>query len=488
MNNELYLEYQRYTRLLLSRKRFLVIVALLVMTVGVLTSYLLPKKYEAQSTVFIEESVISDLVKGIAITPTMIDKINVLSVSMLSRNTLSKVMRILDKDVALETEALREAYMMDLRKRITIKLDEKRGIFFITFVDRDPRFTRDFVNTMTQVYIESNTASKRDESLVATRFLSDQLAGIKKRIDVVDEEINQYRAAHGLKLTVDENMIRFELANADKQLESIRARRFELETQERLAPTGGGQSGGLAQMERQLASLRAIYTENHPKVVRLKGEIAVVKASPSRGMTGDGGAGRTMAYIQAELQANKAAEEAQLRVIEDNMKLLGELPSLRTGLSELMRKKESDIRLYDQLMTRLSQSEMSKQMEMENKSMTFRIVDPAVLPEKPISPPRLLIMLGSLLGGICISIALIILPHMFGGAIDTLSDLRVFNLRILGVMPLIPKPEEARLRKRADRFFMAGAACYFSMLLAVGVLEVMGKPYVEQILGRIVGV
>ena len=488
MNNDLYLELERYTRLLLTRKRFLVVVALLVMTLGVVISYLLPKKYEAQSTVFIEESVISDLVKGIAITPSMEDKIKVLSVSMLSRDTLSKVMRILDKDVDLETEALREAYMMDLRERISIRLDEKRGIFYISFVDSDPRFTRDFVNTMTQVYIESNTASKRDESLAASRFLSDQIAGIKKRIDLVDEEINQYKAKHGLKLTVDESIIHFEIASAEKKLETIRARRFELETQERLAPSGGGQSGGLAAMERQLASLLSTYTENHPKVVRLRGEIAAVKASPSRGMTGDGGAGRGKAFIQAELQSNKAAEETQLRVIEENMALLRELPTLRTGMNELMRKKENDVQLYGQLTTRLGQSEMSKQMEMENKSMTFRIVDPAVLPDKPISPKRLLIMSASVVAGICVSIALIVLPYMTGGAVKSVADLRGFNLRVLGVLPLMPKPEEDRRRKKADRIFMTGAAFYFSLLLAVGVLEAMGKPYVENILGRIVGV
>ena len=488
MNNDLYLELERYTRLLLTRKRFLVVVALLVMTLGVVTSYLLPKKYEAQSTVFIEESVISDLVKGIAITPSMNDKIKVLSVSMLSRDTLSKVMRILDKDVDLETEALREAYMMDLRERISIRLDEKRGIFYITFVDRDPRFTRDFVNTMTQVYIESNTASKRDESLAASRFLSDQIAAIKKRIDLVEEEINQYKAKHGLKLTVDEGIIRFEIANAEKRLESIRARRFELETQERLFPSGGGgQGGGVAEMERQLATLLTTYTESHPKVVRLKGAIAAAKANPSMG-TGDGGAGRGKAFIQAELQSNKAAEEAQLRVIEENMALLRELPTLRTGMNELIRKKENDVQLYGQLTTRLGQSEMSKQMEMENKSMTFRIVDPAVLPDKPISPKRLLIMFASLVAGICVSTGLIVLPYMMGGAVKSITDLRVFNMRVLAVLPLIPKPEEDRRRKKADRIFMAGAAFYFSLLLAVGVLEAMGKPYVENIFGRIVDV
>ncbi|MDY0228407.1 MAG: Wzz/FepE/Etk N-terminal domain-containing protein, partial [Desulfomicrobium apsheronum] len=211
MNHDLYLELERYVRLLLRRKRLLVLVTLLIMTLGVVTSYLLPKKFEAQSTVFIEQSVISDLVKGIAITPSMEAKIKVLSVSMLSRENMTKVLRNLDKDVGLTSDAQREAYLEELRERIVIKLDEKRGIVFLSFVDRDPKFARDLINTMAQVYIESNTASKRDESLDATRFLSEQIDSFKKRIDAVEEEINQYKAEHGMQLAVDETIIRFEI-------------------------------------------------------------------------------------------------------------------------------------------------------------------------------------------------------------------------------------------------------------------------------------
>jgi polysaccharide biosynthesis transport protein len=259
MNNELYRQLERYARILLQRKRVLVVLALLVTTLGIVISYALPRKYEAQSTVFIEQSVISELVKGIATTPSMEAKIKVLTVSMLSRDTLFKVLRILDKDIEFASNMERESYIKSLRERISIRLDEKRGIFFISFQDRDPRYARDFVNTITQVYIEANTASKRDESLEATRFLSDQIESFKKRLDAAEEEINQYKAEHGLQLATDETTIRFEIADAERKLEAIRARKLELETKAQLMPSGsaagrdsgrhgapiGGVAGGL---------------------------------------------------------------------------------------------------------------------------------------------------------------------------------------------------------------------------------------------------
>lgn len=485
MNNELYLELQRYVGLLLRRKRLLVLVTLLAMTLGIVVSYVLPKKFEAQSTIFIEQSVISDLVKGIAITPSMEAKIKVLSVSMLSRENLTKVLRILDKDLELTSDAQREAYLEDLRARIDIKLDEKRGIVFLSFVDRDPQFARDLVNTMAQVYIETNTASKRDESLAATRFLAQQIESFKKRIDAVEEEINKYKAEHGLQLAVDETIIRFEIAEAEKKLDSIRARRFELETQGRLLPSGGGQRNPVAELEQQLAALLTSYTENHPKVIRLRGEIAAMKASPSRGMAGGGGTGVTRELLKAELEANKGSEEVQLRAIEENRNLLRQIPSIRTGLNELLRQKENETLIYSQLVTRYGQSEVSKQMEMENRSMTFRIVDPAVLPTKHISPKRLLIMLGALVAGLGAGAGLIILPYLMGGAVKNLDELRPLNLRVLAVLPTIPKPDEDRKRRNADLVFLAVAALYFSVLVSVLVMEALGKPYMEMVLRQV---
>jgi polysaccharide chain length determinant protein (PEP-CTERM system associated) len=457
-----------------------VLVTLLIMTLGFAASYLIPKKFEAQSTVFIEQSVISDLVKGIAITPSMEAKIRVLAVSMLSRETLTKVLRILDKDVLFETDADREDYLESLRKRIDIKLDEKRGVFFISFTDDSPRFARDLINTLTQVYIESNTASKRDESLEATRFLADQIESFKKRIDAVDVEINAYKAEHGMQLAVDETMIRFEIAEAEKKLEAIRGRRFELETQQRLLPSVG-QGSPLGDLKRQLAALRSTYTENHPKVVRLKGEIEALRANPAPAPASVGQAAVTRGMIKAELEANKLQEESQLKAIEDKRQLLRELPAIRAGLNDLLGKKENESQIYNQLVTRYGQSEVSKQMEMENKAMTFRIVDPAVLPERHTSPNRPLIMAGSLVAGLGAGMAIIILPYLMGGAVKNLDELRALNQRVLAVIPVIPKPTEERARKRGDVVFLVGAFAYFSVLLVVAVMEIIGKAQIEQL-------
>ncbi len=481
MSNDIYQELERYARLVLARKRVLVSTALVVMTCGVVLGYVLPKKYEATSTVFIEQSVINELVKGIAVTPSMDAKIRVLSVSMLSRTMLTKVLDILDKDTTFATDAERENYLTALRERISIKLVERQGIFYITFVDPDPRYARDLVNTLTQVYIESNTASKRDESLEATRFLSEQIETFKKRIDAVEEEINRYKAEHGLQLAVDQTILRYEIAEAEKKLEEVRARKVELETQARLIPSGASRGDGVSEKQRQLTALRTMYTETHPKIARLKGEIAALKANPSPAPAGDGGNVKTRALIQAELDASTGMEARLQQAIEEKMQLLREIPTIRTELNELLHKKENENVIYNQLVTRYGQSEVSKQMEMENKAMTFRIVDPAIQPERAISPKRALITASSFLVGLAAGIALIVAPYKLGGAVQSVADLHVLNQRVLAVIPSIAKPDEERRRKAADRLFLLVAGAYFSLLVTIAVFEALGHSYLEKL-------
>jgi len=486
MNQGAYSDLLNYLRILLLRKKIVILTTLVVMTAGILLSYVLPKKYEAAATVFIEQSVISDLVKGIAVTPSVDAKIKVLTVSMLSRSTLSRVIRALDRDVMFKTDSSLEEYMDTLRKQINIKLDEKKGVFFISFIDPDPKFAQEFVNMLTQVYIESNTSSKRQESLEATRFLGEQIDSFKKRLDSVDAEINAYKAEHGMQLAVDDTIIRFEIADAEKKIEAILARRFELEAQDKLLPAGGGggKSGSLADLERQLAGMRSVYTDSHPKMVRLKGEIAALRANPEP--VGDGGkTSMAKGMIKAELQANKIQEETQLKMIEDKKQLLREIPTIRAGLNDLQRKKDNEMQIYSQLVTRYGQSEVSKQMEMENKSVSFRVVDPAVYPEKHVSPKRPLIMLGGLVCGLGLGIAVVLLPYILRGSIKNASQLKELNLRVLVSIPLIPKLSNESQNKRTEYVFLAAAGVYFLILLAVCALEILDEPYLEVLVQKI---
>ena len=113
-------DYKKYLILIGKNKKLFVITALVIMTVITSVSYFLPRKYEANSTVFIEKSVISDLVKGIAVTPSMEDKIKVLNYAITSRTLLLKVIDDLDLNVNKQNDAQLEELVAKFQKNTVI--------------------------------------------------------------------------------------------------------------------------------------------------------------------------------------------------------------------------------------------------------------------------------------------------------------------------------------------------------------------------------
>ena len=83
ISNEL--DYKKHLNLIKKHKKLFLITALAIMSISVIISYVLPEKYEAKSTVFIEKSLINELVKGLAVTSSMEDKLKGLNYAMGSR-------------------------------------------------------------------------------------------------------------------------------------------------------------------------------------------------------------------------------------------------------------------------------------------------------------------------------------------------------------------------------------------------------------------
>ena len=90
------MNFNNYLSLVKRDKKLCIITALVVMSITTAVCYLLPNKFEAKSTVFIEKSVISELLKGLTFTPSTEDKIKVLTYALNSRTLITKVIDELD--------------------------------------------------------------------------------------------------------------------------------------------------------------------------------------------------------------------------------------------------------------------------------------------------------------------------------------------------------------------------------------------------------
>ena len=476
MNHTEDFDYKRYLQLIIKSKHLFVTFALAIMAGVTITSYLLPERYESKCTVFIEKSVISEMVKGIAVTPSFEDKLRVLSYTLKSRNLLHKVFDDLGLDINKLGNGREEDVIRDFQNRTEIKLKDKDGLFVVSFNDRDPRFARDFVNALVRRYVEGNVASKREESYDATRFFDEQISTLKAKLDEAEARANGYKRENGTVLAQSEAAVLAEISQAQQRIDEIAIKRRQLENMLSLARKNDPLKARLSQLKAKQQELGLVYTDIHPEVVEVTNEIATVKQQLQ---SGSGRAGMAdaptaeMEKISLELNSLRDNENSQRRFIASKQSLLRSIPAARTGLDELERERNSQKNLYDQLLAKRGQSEVSTEMEAQDKATTFRIVDPAILPTKPFSPQRVKMVLFGIVGGLAASFGLLLLLDYLDKSVRNIESLRSLGVQILAVVPTIENPLELQAASKRDVWFFGIAAICFLLILATIPLELM---------------
>jgi polysaccharide chain length determinant protein (PEP-CTERM system associated) len=457
------------------------------MTAGIVVSFVLPKIYEAKSTVFIERNVISELVKGITVTPSMEDSIRVLTYAITSRTLLAKVADNIDMNLQAKTNIDNEELVKGLQKNIEVQVKD-RDLFIISYKNRDPKIARDFVNTLVRLYIEQNTSSKRDESYDATKFLSEQIDTFKTKLEKAQDEVNAYKMAKGSVIAIDEAKLFEEINIAQQKLYDLELQRRQLEGSRQVTKkTGDPLQSKLVSLQKRLEDLHSEYTDSYPEVIMIKGEIENVREQMKdrKGGMYQPLDPNELAKIDAEIAAIKISEDGMRKHISTNQALLRNIPSAKAGLDKLELEKNNQKNIYDQLFARHGQSEVSKQMEVQDKSTTFRVVDPAVLPVKPVSPNRLKIMLMGIIGGIAGSIGLILMLEQMDNSVKGVEFIKSFNVPILAVIPHIHDSLElAEQRRKTIRLFTI-AGIYFLFILSFPAMELLGSTYVDNVLSNI---
>ncbi len=481
-------EIFRYLRALYRYRVLFVTAFLLVMTGIGVYSLTLPKIYSADTTVFIERNVIDSLVKGIAISPSIDDRLKVLRYALLSRDLVTKTLEQLNSQIFTKSEAEQQEYISKLIDRTNLRV-RGQELFMVSIKDKSPRFARDYINTLVGKYVEENISAKREETYGANRFLAEQIEVFKGRLEAAEDKIIQFRKKNGVYFSVDEGTTLANIRELEKQIEDIglsqdtlRAQKKQIEQQLSNLPktidtvTEAADNNRLAEMESRLNTLLLRYTENYPEVIRLRAEISSLKQRLEQPGSQEKTSGTTRLtttnplyqelqgkafQIDAELSSLAARKLNLQKTIAKRENELRDVPTTRKELGLLVQERDSIKNIYDDLLGRMSQSEVSKQMEISNKADTFRIVDPAVLPKVPVSPNMLKMFLLAVAGGLGCGLGLVFLLENMDNRIRDIEFLEAAGYEVLAVVPNIADPAVAKKQKFGNFMLFACSGLYF---------------------------
>lgn len=501
-------ELQKYLKALNKGKYFFIILSLSIMSVIIWGSYFLAKRYEAKSTIFIESNVISNLIKGIAITPSMEDRIRVLRYAMLSRGLVSKTLTDLDADAKDQKKFEEKILAYQKNTQISVKGND---LFIVSIRDPDPKFAMNYINTLVRRYVEENVSAKREEAYGANRFLTEQVIQFKEKLDKADEKIINFRKDKGIYMAVDEASVIQEIKQLKTEIENINVMRNQLMATKNITQTQlkneapmtvafsrhAGNDATITALENKLKQLLVKYTENYPEVVRIKAEIEALKkqaeVEPQGAPSGDTTEPemstmnpvyqqlkQTFLQTEAEIDALGARKRQLASLIGQKEAELRYIPKGKKILADLGKERDSYKNIYEQLLARVGQSEVSKEMEIEDKATTFRIVDPAVLPIKPVSPNRVKLIFIGIFLGILGGIGGVVARENLSPSVNSVKTIKNLGIEVLAVIPRIFNEEEQQVKAKKDRLVYSIAGSYLFLIGLLLVHELIGLTYIDS--------
>ena len=318
------------------------------------------------------------------------------------------------------------------------------SIIRASYASTDPVLARDIVNTLVQAYLEQSVAFKSEEASRAVGFVEEQLKGLRGELDTSEKNLQAYKSSSGvIKLDSEAQALIDKLSEAErnrteaalqgKQLEFARDALKEAIRRGSVYSPGimksdplvAGLAAKLSELEVQKRAMLTDYTDAHPAVKALQAQIEEVQK-------------KILATYETGLANIAKQQEAiaqQLAVYEGKMR---NLPEAERDLARLTRISKVNADIYTFLLQKHEEARIAKASTISN----INIVDPAIVPNRPIKPKKAQNLLLGLIVGLALGVGLAFFQEHLDDTIKNADQAkRAMGLPLLATIPHIPGRE-----------------------------------------------
>ena len=248
---------------------------------------------------------------------------------------------------------------------------------------------------------------------------------------------------------------------------------------------GGGQDNrylaeAITEKQTRLSRLSETLSDKHPDVLTLKREIAELekaRQAPAGAPSAPAADASNPAYINLKTQIVSTGME--IRRAQADLGRIGSLqaeyqrrlegtPRVEQEYQSLNRDYESAKLKYNELANRVMSARESKGLEESQIGDKFTLIAPPLVPEKPVKPQRLLIILAGFVLAMGSGTGLAMLLEALDQSVSSPEDLAAITGRPpLAAIPYLPTPAELKAKSRQKRIILAAIAGGFLVLLVL---------------------
>jgi len=478
-----------YFRLLWQRRYIVAVPFLIVSSALGYAIYKLPNVYESRTSIIVDPPKVSTNYVQPVNQIDINSRLQAIQKQVLSRTELQRIINRfgLYKEMTESGQPI-ELVIDEMSKDIAITpYSASSGVyaFQIEYRGSEPRNVRDVTAELASRFIDANSDETRRQVYTTLDQLENRISEVKTDLERIEsaragylvrnpdavpgQEQNMLGQMNSLSMIRQSQQssidsLRSQIATNEQLLAALRTQ----ENSEPETPISVGQVEGQlrarrAEYEAQLRQLMTVYTEKNPEVLKIKVQVDAInrELEDLRNRTDQDRKAKRLsrsnnaqiANLEIRLTADKrdlARKETVMEQINNQYHELQErlraTPYLATESTKIERDYNTLRKRYEDLLAMRDNARFSAKVINDFSGETFRMADPASIPEVPVSPKRNLLYPLSLVVGLVTGLIAAIAAET--RALLTIRDARdVVHYAKLPLLVTVPKIVTERERR-----------------------------------------
>ncbi|GGY36058.1 hypothetical protein [Parvularcula lutaonensis] len=492
------------------------------LTIGLIVLNEVPARYQSTAVLMVEDQQVSQALVPSAIRSIAQDRLQTIRAEMRARNNiveLGQEFQLFDRDSTRPFSQQVDDIRNDIRISIqSVNSQRNRRnqqpstiTFEIGFVHENPQTAFRVANKLVTDFLAENVESRIEAVEGTAEFFREEERDLRRQIENVRKQIADVREANPGRTPSDQGLIQAQIARLTTDIarteERIEAANQDLSLLRMQQPIiidanerADAERIELRNKRRQLAALRAQYTDNYPEVILVTNEVldlearlepAAFERRAARLLSDlnrqiaerDGLSQKELAELrerrdtlqediarvrreggelslprlqfeanERRILANIEADEERLEEMRAQLaeaeQRLAEIPAVAAVLNDLASEEQRLLGLLSNTQAGRATVERSETLETQQKAERVIVVEPPALPDVPSAPdkPRAALLLTGVAGGLAAAIGLA--PIFLFPRVDTGRQLGQLLPGVAVVeVPEIVDEEEAKFRR-----------------------------------------
>ncbi len=383
-----------------------------------------------------------------------------------------------------EESARQAAHIAELDKALSAFKEQHRNDL--------PELVQLNLQTMERTELDLHEAENKLDALDAQRVLLEaQLAQINPTSQVFSDTGQRVMGPEDRLKALKSQLASYKARFAPDHPDIVRTAR-EIEGLEKTVKTDDETGDRLRQLDETKAELaRALEKDSpeHPDVIRLQHTVeGLERAVDEAAAVGKQRTATTHSdnpvYIQVKGELDSLAVDRDRAVkhrdelrakFEDYQKRLARSPEVEREFHTKSRELETAQLEYKTMLAKQTEAQVSENLETERKGERFTLIEPPLMPEKPIRPNRILILAIGFFLSIGAGIGAAAARESFDASVRGPSDIRqLLHVPALASIPVIITEETRARRRKIARYSWGGGAV--AVILLATLVHVLVLP------------